>query len=145
MATDPAAATLATIDAFNAACNRHDIDALMALMTDDCLFDSTRPPPDGETFVGQAAVRAAFEAMFSSRAIDVQPENVRRVHSLGMAVHSVVEKVHIKTAEGLHLGYVMATNVYLKTGLGWRMVTHHASPGTPGEPPELVETPSVLH
>ena len=65
MATDPAAATLATIDAFNAACNRHDIDALMALMTDDCLFDSTRPPPDGETFVGQAAVRAFWAAFFA--------------------------------------------------------------------------------
>jgi hypothetical protein len=60
-------------------------------------------------------------------------------------VHSVVEKVQIQTNEGPRTGYVMATNVYLKTGLGWRMVAHHASPGTAGEPAELVETPSVLH
>lgn len=128
---------------FYEALREGNLDKLMAVWAEDeevvCIH------PGGPRLVGQAAVRAAFEAMFSSRAIDVQPENVRRVHSLGMAVHSVVEKVHIKTAEGLHLGYVMATNVYLKTGLGWRMVTHHASPGTPGEPPELVETPSVLH
>jgi ketosteroid isomerase-like protein len=37
----------------------------MALMTDDCLFDSTRPPPDGERIEGQSAVRAYWEAFFA--------------------------------------------------------------------------------
>ncbi len=36
----------------------------MALMTADCVFDSTRPPPDGERLEGQAAVRAFWEAFF---------------------------------------------------------------------------------
>jgi hypothetical protein len=40
---------------------------------------------------------------------------------------------------------VVATNVYLKTSQGWRMVAHHASPGTAQETPEIVEAPSVLH
>jgi ketosteroid isomerase-like protein len=41
---------------------------------------------------------------------------------------------------------VLATNVYVKTAQGWRMVAHHASPGS--EPAELVasgKTPSTLH
>lgn len=59
------AATLATVERFNAAFNRHDVDAIMALMTEDCVFDSTRPPPDGERIVGQPAVRAFWEAMFA--------------------------------------------------------------------------------
>ncbi|HLT46653.1 MAG TPA: nuclear transport factor 2 family protein [Rubricoccaceae bacterium] len=62
------ATTEATLDAvarFNEAFNAHDVDAVMALMTDDCLFDSTRPPPDGERVEGQAAVRAYWEAFFA--------------------------------------------------------------------------------
>lgn len=57
--------TLATVARFNDAFNRHDVNGIMALMTADCLFDSTRPPPDGECLSGQAAVRAFWEAMFA--------------------------------------------------------------------------------
>ena len=63
--TDPAAATLATVRRFNDAFNRHDVDAVMALMTDDVVFESTSPP-DGERHVGAAAVRAAWESCFAS-------------------------------------------------------------------------------
>jgi ketosteroid isomerase-like protein len=58
--------TLATVDAFNAAFNRHDVDAIMALMTDDCVFENTYPPPDGERFAGQAAVRAFWQQLFAA-------------------------------------------------------------------------------
>ncbi len=62
---DPlATATLATVDAFNTAFNAHDVDAIMALMTGDVVFENTRPAPDGERVEGQAAVRAVWEAMF---------------------------------------------------------------------------------
>ena len=63
---DPAGRrSLEVVEAFNAAFNRHDVAALMALMTPDCLFDSTRPAPDGEIFQGQDAVRAFWEAFFA--------------------------------------------------------------------------------
>jgi ketosteroid isomerase-like protein len=51
------ATTLDVVNCFNEAFNRHDVDALMALMTDDCVFESTRPAPDGERFEGQSRVR----------------------------------------------------------------------------------------
>ncbi len=57
--------TLATINAFNDALNRHDIDAVMALMTDDCVFENTWPAPDGERYEGQAAVRAFWERLIA--------------------------------------------------------------------------------
>jgi ketosteroid isomerase-like protein len=63
--TDTAtAATIAAVERFNEAFNRHDVDAVMAAMTDDCVFDNTRPPPEGERFVGQEAVRGFWEAFF---------------------------------------------------------------------------------
>ncbi len=57
-------ATLDVVNRFNDAFNRHDVDAVMAAMTDDCVFDSTRPSPDGERHVGQEAVRAFWQAFF---------------------------------------------------------------------------------
>jgi ketosteroid isomerase-like protein len=57
--------TLDTIERFNAAFNRHDVDAVMALMTEDVIFENTSPPPNGERFVGQAAVRACWERFFA--------------------------------------------------------------------------------
>jgi ketosteroid isomerase-like protein len=58
-------ATLAAIERFNEAFNRHDVDGVMAAMTDDCVFESTSPP-DGGRFEGQAAVRAVWEGFFGS-------------------------------------------------------------------------------
>jgi ketosteroid isomerase-like protein len=37
-----------TITAFNEAFGRHDVNAVMALMTDDCIFENTLPTPDGK-------------------------------------------------------------------------------------------------
>jgi ketosteroid isomerase-like protein len=62
---DEGAAALAAVERFNEAFNRHDVDAVMALMTSDCAFEST-VPPDGERYEGQAAVRGAWEQLFSS-------------------------------------------------------------------------------
>jgi len=56
--------TLATVQRFGDAFNAHDVDAIMALMTDDCVFEDTEPPPDGRRHVGQPAVRAAWTALF---------------------------------------------------------------------------------
>jgi ketosteroid isomerase-like protein len=60
------AQTLATIQQFQEAFNAHDVDAVMALMTDECVFENTYPPPDGARYTGQAAVRAFWEEFFTS-------------------------------------------------------------------------------
>jgi ketosteroid isomerase-like protein len=54
------------IDAFNVAFNAHDVDAVMALMTEDVVFESTLPAPDGQRYEGQAAVRAYWDEFFAS-------------------------------------------------------------------------------
>ena len=59
---------LETVLAFNAALNRRDLDAMMALMTADCLFENTYPPPDGARYRGQAAVRAFWVEFFAGSA-----------------------------------------------------------------------------
>ena len=58
------AATLAAARRFLDAFGRHDVDDLMAAMADDCVFENTFPPPDGERHVGQTAVRRFWERFF---------------------------------------------------------------------------------
>jgi ketosteroid isomerase-like protein len=62
---DESAATLAAVDAFNEAFNAHDVDAVMARMTDDAVFESTSPPA-GERYEGADAVRAAWVDFFAA-------------------------------------------------------------------------------
>jgi ketosteroid isomerase-like protein len=50
----------------NEALNRHDVDAAMAAMTEDCVFDNTYPPPEGTCYRGQEAVRAFWVDMLRS-------------------------------------------------------------------------------
>jgi ketosteroid isomerase-like protein len=143
----PAATLLASADdteqQFYEALQRGDIEKLMATWSDD--DDITCVHPGGPRVVGPAAIRAAFESMFSNGSIDAHPEKVRRLESESTAVHSVLERVQVMTNEGPQSAWVVATNVYVKTALGWRMVAHHASPGSVGELPEVGEAPAVLH
>ena len=60
---------------FQDAWNQHDVDAVMALMTEDCVFESTWPPPDGQRVEGQVDVRAFWELFFDENpgaVIDVE-------------------------------------------------------------------------
>ena len=122
-----------------------DLDHLMALWADDeevaCVH------PGGPRIVGLAAIRAAFQAVFERGQINVHPERVRRLHSGDCAIHHVLERVQLHTEAGqtAPTAWVIATNVYLKTALGWRLVLHHASPGSAGDVQELVADAGTLH
>ena len=53
------------LDRFADAWNRHDLDTVMSMMTDDCVFQaSAGPQVDGQRSEGKQAVRAAFAAVF---------------------------------------------------------------------------------
>jgi uncharacterized protein (TIGR03086 family) len=57
----------AALASFSAAFGSGDVDAIMARMTQDCVFESTGPAPDGQRHEGQVAVRAVWEEFFGNR------------------------------------------------------------------------------
>jgi uncharacterized protein (TIGR02246 family) len=129
---------------FYEALQQGDIDRLMSVWADDdeiaCIH------PGGPRVIGAAAIRASFEAIFANGSIPVVPEQVHRLQALGSAVHHLAERITLQTNEGQRTAWVLATNVYLKTTQGWRLVLHHASPGSVDQPPAAVgEVPAVLH
>jgi ketosteroid isomerase-like protein len=130
--------------AFYDALQRGDIEKLMACWADEddifCIH------PGGPRVVGATAIRATFEAMFADGgAVRAWPERVRKVVSVASCVHSLIERVEVLTPNGPANAWVMATNVYQRTAQGWRLVAHHASPGTTGDIQEVSDAPSVLH
>ena len=49
---------------FSAAFGSGDVDAIMALMTEDCVFEATGPAPDGVRHEGAEDVRAVWDELF---------------------------------------------------------------------------------
>lgn len=128
--------------AFYEALQTGDIDKLMACWADEeeivCVH------PGGGRRVGAAAIRASFEALFANGSICARPERLHRAEALGASIHSLIERIDILTPQGPAQACVTATNVYLKTPEGWRMVAHHASPGTAADA-EPAPASAVLH
>ena len=55
------------LQAFADAWNRHDADALMSFMSDDCVFEaSAGPDVCGTRYAGREAVRAAFAEVWAT-------------------------------------------------------------------------------
>jgi ketosteroid isomerase-like protein len=128
---------------FYEALQEGNLDKLMACWADE--DDVLCIHPGGPRLVGLATIREAFEQLFSHGHINVTPERVRRVQTPHAAVHSVLERIGVLTQDGPREAYVMATNVYMQSAMGWRLVAHHASPGAASELQEITARPSVLH
>ena len=63
-----AVTTRMVIDRFNEAFNRHDADAVAALLTDDTVFEDTSPAPDGRRIEGKVAVTEFWRTWFTRNA-----------------------------------------------------------------------------
>jgi uncharacterized protein (TIGR03086 family) len=75
----------ATLARFSQAIAAGDVDGIMGLMTDDCVFESTAPAPDGHRYEGAAAVRQAWDQLYGS------PGHVRGVDLLRFRDAKVAE------------------------------------------------------
>ena len=61
------AITPAFLDAFADAWNRHDTDAILSMMTPDCVFETSRGPDvKGTVYSGQEAVRRGVDEVFAT-------------------------------------------------------------------------------
>jgi len=117
---------------FYEALQRGDIERLMALWADDDEIVCVHP--GGGRVIGQAAIRGSFEAIFANGGIPVRPEQVHRLQHMGSALHHLVERIDVRTPQGTQTAWVLASNLYVKTALGWRLAAHHASPAGAEEP-----------
>ena len=129
--------------AFYEALQAGDLERLMACWANE--EDIICVHPGGPRLIGAMAIRNSFEIMFGHGPIRSFPERLHKLETITSAVHNLIERVEIFTAEGAQIAFVTSTNVYMRTAEGWRMVAHHASPGTPPEIHSDIDTPTILH
>jgi uncharacterized protein (TIGR02246 family) len=128
--------------AFYEALERADLELMMAVWSEDeeilCVH------PGGARLTGQDQVRDSWRQIFASGA-RARVHLTQQVAISGpmVAVHSVRENFSVPGEQRL-LQAVVATNVYLRTAAGWRMIVHHGSPA-PGQAEPPRETPKTLH
>lgn len=83
--------------------------------------------PGGAPLVGVQAVLDSWRGMFhGARPLVLFYKVVRKQVSENMALHLVEEK--LSSEDGSQGGMVMASNCYLRTETGWRLLSHHGSP-----------------
>ncbi|MFM9972698.1 MAG: YybH family protein [Burkholderiales bacterium] len=132
--------------AFYEALEAGNLDAMMDVWAEDeelvCVH------PGGPRLVGYDQVRASWAKMLGSgQRLQVRIADPVYMQSMMISVHSLHE---IIAAQGQPRGQaVAAINVYLRTGTGWRMIAHHASPVPQVQQRQAVEAPEagpkILH
>jgi ketosteroid isomerase-like protein len=131
--------------AFYDALAHADLEALMACWAED--EEVSCIAPGIEPLHGREAIQRVFADMFERGMIPVRPVHVHKTDGMQHAVHTVTEHVQVQTDGGAAVAVIWATNVYVRTSHGWRLVLHHASTGQLlAETPEDYPSPStVLH
>jgi len=133
--------------AFYEALEKADLEAMMAVWADDeeivCVH------PGGARLVGHEAVREIWRQVFQAGArLSVHVGQSLTMQSMMMATHCVHEFISVR-GEARPAAPVVATNVYMRSASGWKMVLHHSSPS-----PKVEQTaaqagaaarPKVLH
>lgn len=131
-------------NAFYEALERAELDLMMAVWADDeeivCVH------PGAPRLVGQDEVRASWEKIFANgQRLRVEVTHRVALSGVMFAVHAVHENFTVEK-ETRQRPPVVATNVYVRTAAGWRMIAHHASPApaqAQAAPREAV--PKILH
>jgi len=83
--------------------------------------------PGGPRLVGYEAVRIGWEQLFAGETkLSFRLDEIVIIETVGLAMQSAVEHVTVGNDPKAR-GAAIATNVYLRTPLGWRIVVHHAS------------------
>jgi ketosteroid isomerase-like protein len=127
--------------AFYEAISRADIEAVMALWADE--EDIVCIHPGAPRLVGHASIRAAWESIFEQGGVHIRPVQLHVTQNMMTSVHNIIEEVHRAASRQQDI-HILATNVYMKTPVGWRIVTHHASV-VPGEAPADITVAALLH
>jgi uncharacterized protein (TIGR02246 family) len=132
-------------NAFYEALERGDLEGMMAVWAEDeeviCVH------PSGPRLSGQDQVRESWAKIFAAGpGPRVQITEQVAVTGMMIAVHSVHENFSVQ-GEARPQVPMVATNVYLRTAAGWRMIVHHASPAPQQSEPAAPRdtTPKVLH
>ena len=129
--------------AFYDALESADLEAMMNVWAEDeeivCVH------PGGPRLAGFAQVRDSWRDIFAGGpSMRFQVTGQHYLRGLRVAIHSVHENI-VVTGQSRPVNPIVATNVYIQTERGWRMLVHHASPTLREVARPEEAGPTVLH
>ncbi len=130
--------------AFYEALDAADVDSLADLWLDD--DDVCCVHPGGPRLLGYAAVKASWAALLANGPLRISATMGKTLETPAITLHNVVEEIIVTQGREQQVAHVIATNAYVKTPAGWKMVLHHASPAPGGQAADVsVEPHGTLH
>jgi len=129
--------------AFYDAFERGDLNLMMAVWADEpgtiCIH------PQGSRLAGLTAIRESFAEIFSHGPNNqLKVSELRKHEGQTLAIHSVYE-TFTSADPNTRLPPVLATNVFMLTPNGWRLIVHHASLSPQGTTAEEQGVSRILH
>ena len=129
--------------AFYDAFERADLNLMMAVWADEpgviCIH------PQGSRLAGLTAIRQSFAEIFSHGPnANLKVSELRKQEGQTLAIHSVYE-TFVMPGQTAAMSPVLATNVFMLTPGGWRMVLHHGSISPQGTTAEEQGVSRILH
>ena len=129
--------------AFYEAFEKGDLEAMMGVWADD--DDIVCVHPGGARLAGAEQVREAWRQIFAGgQTLRFRLRHQQTLNGMTLVVHSVYEQITVAN-EARARQPVIATNVFMRTDSGWRMVVHHASPAPVAPEVEGKHAPKTLH
>jgi uncharacterized protein (TIGR02246 family) len=129
--------------AFYEAFEKGDLDAMMGVWADDDEIVCVHP--GGPRLAGVEEVREAWRQIFAgNQTLRFRLRQQQTLNGMTLVVHSVYEQITVAN-EARARQPVIATNIYMRTENGWRMVVHHASPAPAAPEGEGRRGPKTLH
>jgi ketosteroid isomerase-like protein len=129
--------------AFYEALEKGDLEAMMTVWSDE--EDIICIHPGGPRMTGPEQVRESWRQIFSGgQKLRFQLQLELSISSVALVMHSVYEKI-VVVDEGREMSPVIATNIYMRSERGWRMVMHHASPAPQLQESNSKRAPKILH
>ncbi|MFV1997799.1 MAG: nuclear transport factor 2 family protein [Acidiferrobacterales bacterium] len=126
---------------FYQALEQRDLSDIMAAWAED--DEVTCIHPMGPALEGLTSIRDSWGVICDSdQELSFEIDSIHYSESADIAVHIVNEQI-IMAGDPPKEASILVTNVYRQTENGWRMILHHASPGSSDE--SAPEEPVVLH
>jgi ketosteroid isomerase-like protein len=135
--------------AFYEALELADLDAMMEVWSEDDEVSCVHP--GGPRLFGYRQVRENWAEIFASgQRLQISLSDQVAVSGMMFSLHSLHENILVRQAQAGVQGprsVVIATNAYMRSANGWRMVLHHGSPAPAPvmHPDNPLELPKILH
>jgi len=129
--------------AFYEALENADVEAMADLWLQD--DDVCCTHPGAARLVGYSAVRSSWASILESGPVPIRTLARQSFESPTLVVTNLVEELVLLQGAVRQLVHVIASNAFVKTPAGWKMVMHVGAPAPQGQVVDVEAPPGTVH